>query len=228
MGSRQPACAARDLEVGRDGRAIVQGVDLVVERGRSISIEGPSGSGKSSLLLTLAGVIPPLRGEVSVAGSLLPPNDPRRRADIRLLSVGLVFQGAELIPELTALENVMLPARLAGASSPDAEERARAIMVALRLGGLTDRPAMTLSGGEAQRVATARAVINHPPLILADEPTGSVEPELRGIIIDQLRIAARLGDSGLVLVTHDRWVASQMDGRYTIRDRRLERAVANS
>ena len=195
----------------------VDGVDLVVEAGETVSVMGPSGCGKSTLLHLLGGLERPEAGEIVLDGRRVDGLSETAWAVLRRRTIGFVFQAFNLVDELTAVENVELPALLIGAPSRRARRRALELMerlgVADRAGHLPDR----LSGGERQRVAVARALINEARLILADEPTGNLDSRATGEI---LRLFADLGRSGqsLLMVSHDARVASTADRLLTMRD----------
>ena len=195
----------------------VDHVDLVVEEGETVSVMGPSGCGKSTLLHLLGGLERSDAGEVLLAGARVDGCSETEWAILRRRSIGFVFQAFNLVDELTAVENVELPALLLGASRKEARGRAIRLLerlrVAERAGHLPDR----LSGGERQRVAVARALINEPLLVLADEPTGNLDSRATG---DILGLFAELRDARqtLLLVTHDARVASIADRLLTMRD----------
>ena len=201
---------------GKPVRA-VDGVDVLVEAGETVSVMGPSGCGKSTLLHLVGGLERPDAGEIVLDGRRVDGLSETAWAMLRRRTIGFVFQAFNLIDELTAVENVELPALLVGASSSNARRRALELMerlgVAERANHLPDR----LSGGEAQRVAVARALINEPPLILADEPTGNLDSRATG---EMLRLFADLRSEGqsLLVVTHDARVASAADRLLTMRD----------
>lgn len=174
---------------------------------------GASGSGKSTLLLSLAGLLPPTRGEVIVDGTSVYEMHPDARTEFRRRHVGLVFQFGQLVAELTAGDNVALPLLLGGAHRKRAAERARDILGEVDLGELADRYPHQLSGGQRQRVAVARALVTRPPVVLADEPTGSLDSRTAGEVLDLLRRVVQQAGAALVLVTHDADVANLADRR---------------
>jgi putative ABC transport system ATP-binding protein len=195
----------------------VDGVDLVVEPGETVSVMGPSGCGKSTLLHLLGGLERPDEGEIHLGGRRVDGLSETEWAVLRRRMVGFVFQAFHLVDELTAIENVELPALLAGSSRRAARQRAQELLdrleVGARAGHLPDR----LSGGERQRVAVARAVINEPLVVLADEPTGNLDSHATGEI---LGLFSDLGAAGqtLLIVTHDARVAATADRLLTMRD----------
>jgi putative ABC transport system ATP-binding protein len=199
----------------------VDRVDLDVEAGEFVSIVGPSGSGKTTLLGLLAGLEPPDDGEIEVLGHDLARLSATERARLRQRRVGIVFQSFGLVPSLRAGENVALP--LAFAGHPDAERRGRAAaaLEEVGLGHAVDARVDELSGGERQRVGVARALVIEPSLLLADEPTGSLDDFTGDLVLDLLIGAVRRRGCSLVLVTHDPRSASRASRRCSMLDGRL-------
>jgi ABC-type lipoprotein export system ATPase subunit len=173
--------------------------ELAVEAGEVVAVLGRSGSGKSTLLHLLGGLDQPDAGEIVVAGERLTAQGPRALARTRLRHVGFVFQSFHLVEELSGAENVMLPARLPGAPK-GGERRARRLIEELGLGGVAEHLPHELSGGEQQRFAIARALVNDPELILADEPTGNLDAENGAAVLGLLR---GLTGRAVVIVTHE-------------------------
>jgi ABC-type lipoprotein export system ATPase subunit len=195
----------------------VDGVDLDVARGETVAVMGPSGCGKSTLLHLLGGLDRPSGGKVSLNGRRIDDIGEKALARMRRTAVGFVFQAFHLMEELTAVENVELPALLAGRSPRAARRRAEEL---LELVGLTDRARFlppALSGGQRQRVAIARALSNEPLLVLADEPTGNLDS---AATLDVLKLFESLHESGqtLVIVTHDARIAATADRMISMRD----------
>ena len=186
---------------------ILDGIEFDIAGGDSVAVVGASGSGKSTLLSLLAGLDAPSRGSVTLAGAPMSTLDEDGRARIRGEHVGFVFQSFQLLPSLTALENVMLPLELRG--DRDAEGPAKAILGQVGLGERLDHYPRQLSGGEQQRVALARAFVTAPSLLLADEPTGNLDSRTGQGIIDLLFDMNRQAGTTLVLVTHDEHLASR-------------------
>lgn len=199
----------------------VGGVDLHVDDGEFIAIEGPSGSGKSTLLGLLAGIELPDAGSVSVLGHDLARLSPAERARLRQRRVGMIFQAFGLLPSLSAGENVALPLALAGRAEPDRRARAAAALEEVGLRGAIDARIDELSGGERQRVAVARALAIDPVIILADEPTGSLDEGQGSAVLDLLIAAVGSRAAALVLVTHDPMTAARAGRRYRMRDGRF-------
>jgi putative ABC transport system ATP-binding protein len=199
---------------------ILNGIDLDVAAGTSLSVVGPSGSGKSSLLAIIGGIERPTRGRVEVAGTDLGTLDEDGLALFRRKRVGVLFQSFHLIPTMTAQENVALPLELAG--EPDGFERARAGLAEMGLGQRLDHYPGQLSGGEQQRVALARALANEPELLLADEPTGNLDRSTGRQIAELIFAARERHGATLFLITHDPTLASLCDETRAMRDGRLD------
>ncbi|MEY3957771.1 MAG: hypothetical protein RJA37_374 [Verrucomicrobiota bacterium] len=193
--------------------AVLQGVSLAVLPGESVSIRGSSGSGKTTLLQILGGLDLPDSGEVTVLAPGLGAVRPRAALG---RGVGFVFQNYQLMPELTALENVALAARIAGVSVAEAQARAHELLGQVGLAARTDHLPAKLSGGECQRVALARALVNRPPVLLADEPTGNLdERTAEEVMALMLGVVGSLG-TALVLVTHSREFAERASRRFVL------------
>jgi putative ABC transport system ATP-binding protein len=188
---------------------VIDDVSFQVDEGETCSIVGPSGSGKTTLLGLCAGLDRPTRGTVTLCGIDLTPLDEDERAAVRNQHVGFVFQTFRLLPTLTALENVMVPAELRGTRG--ARERARDLLQEVGLGDRLDHYPTQLSGGEQQRVAMARAFINEPRILFADEPTGNLDAETAERVEDVLFRLNETADTTLVLVTHDEELAAQTE-----------------
>jgi len=190
---------------------ILDDINLVIAPGETVAITGASGSGKSTLLGLLAGLDTPTTGTVRMFGNDLFARDEDGRAQLRGAQVGFVFQSFQLLPHLTALENVLLPLEL-GAAPPEgstALEAARALLERVGLAGRLAHYPRTLSGGEQQRVALARAFVARPPILLADEPTGSLDAHTGEAVMDLMFELNRERGSTLVLVTHDPEIAAR-------------------
>ena len=190
----------------RDGArtvSVLEGVDLEVEAGEFVAVVGPSGSGKSTLLHLLGALDRPDGGEVTIGGENLTSMRARELAAFRNRSIGFVFQFQELLPDFSAIENVMMPGRIAGRSPAEIAERARWLLDRVGLTDRLDHYPSELSGGEGQRVALCRALLLDPPLLLADEPTGNLDPASGRRVFDLLvELQEQLGTTAL-LVTHN-------------------------
>lgn len=207
------------LESGAGPVNILRGVDLDVDAGETVSVVGPSGSGKSTMMMIIAGLERPSAGQVNVAGIDLNGLNEDGLALYRRDHVGIVFQDFHLVPTMTALENVAVPMELAGRA--DAFDRAAESLEAVGLGHrLTHYPGQ-LSGGEQQRTALARAFGTAPSLILADEPTGNLDQETGGQIIDLMFELSSQRQATLVLITHDPALAARCDRQIRVGDGRI-------
>lgn len=195
------------MRLGQETLTILEGIDLQVNSGETVALVGASGSGKSTLLGLLAGLDLPSVGSISILGQSLTELDEEGRAKLRAEQIGFVFQSFLLLPTMTALENVMLPAELRGET--DCEPRARALLESVSLGDRLHHLPPRLSGGEQQRVAIARAFMTRPRLLLADEPTGNLDSKTGEKVIELLFALNREHGTTLVVVTHDRELASR-------------------
>ena len=195
----------------------LKGLDLVVDEGTFLGVMGQSGSGKSTLLSMLGGLCHPTAGTVQVDGIDLYALDPERLADFRREYLGFVFQSFNLVPYLTALENVMLPLAVKSMPSADKRQQAKKVMERVGLGGRSGHLPSQLSGGEQERVAIARALVNQPPLLLADEPTGSLDTATSAEIMALLREVNEDGQT-IVMVTHNMENQAYFDRILVLRD----------
>jgi putative ABC transport system ATP-binding protein len=203
--------AAKDLtkeyQSGDHSLTVLRDVNFSVDQGTFVAIVGPSGSGKTTLLGLLAGLDTPTRGSVLLDGADLATMDEDARARLRGEKVGFVFQSFQLIPTLTAIENVQVPLELRG--EDNASERARDVLQRVGLGDRLDHFPTQLSGGEQQRVAIARAFANKPRILFADEPTGNLDSDTGARIVELLESLNRESGSTVVLVTHDLGLAAR-------------------
>ncbi|MGH3258389.1 MAG: ABC transporter ATP-binding protein [Streptosporangiaceae bacterium] len=209
---------ARNLVKSFGQTPALRGVSLTVGRGEIVAVMGPSGSGKSTLLHCLAGILVPEQGQVRFGGQRLDALSDERRSALRRDRFGFVFQSGQLVPELTAEENVALPLLLSGTRRGPAMTAARNWFAALGLDGLQGRRSGELSGGQAQRVALARGLVAGPQVLFADEPTGSLDSVSGELVMDLLVAAAREHGTTVVLVTHDARVADYADREVIVRD----------
>lgn len=209
----EPLLYARDVHktylLGKRSLEVLRGVDLELNRGDFLALRGASGAGKSTLLYMLGGLDTPNRGEISLAGRNLATLSRRELARLRTEEVGFIFQAYYLLPELDALENVCLPARMARKPAAQVEARGRDLLARVGLKARMEHKPYELSGGEQQRVAIARALINEPDLILADEPTGNLDSHTGAEIIDLLVELRAEKQTTLVMATHDAKVAGR-------------------
>jgi putative ABC transport system ATP-binding protein len=206
---------------GRVDVAAVRGVSLAVSAGEMVAIVGPSGSGKSTLLHLLGALDRPNAGEVVIAAKKLSTLDDAARTRLRRDQIGLVFQFFNLLPLLTARENVALPLLLAGVSRAEADRRADELLALVGLRARAEHAPDELSGGEMQRVAVARALAPRPVVILADEPTGNLDTASSTGVLELLKAAARDGGCAVIMVTHDPHAAAFSDRVIEFRDGRL-------
>lgn len=183
-------------------------VSLSIEKGEFISIVGPSGSGKTTLLLCMGGLIHPSVGKVDIDGASIYDLDIKERAAFRLRNLGFVFQTFNLIPYLTALENVQIPLSLAGSNNGNQTERATELLEKLGLGDRLNHKPRELSIGQQQRVAIARALANNPKIIMADEPTGNLDPNTTNETVAYLNVLNQTGIT-VIMVTHNPSVAER-------------------
>lgn len=216
-----PRLSARGLVKRFGATTALAGVDLDVAPGESVAVMGPSGSGKSTLLHCLAGILVPDSGSVALSGRTLHDLDERGRSLVRRRQYGFVFQFGQLLAELPAVENVALAPMLLGTSRKEATALAVRWLGSLGLAGMEGRRPGELSGGQAQRVAVARALITGPEVVFADEPTGALDQATGEDVMRVLTETTRLAGASLVLVTHDAGVAAWCDRRVEVRDGRV-------
>ncbi|HTA30203.1 MAG TPA: ABC transporter ATP-binding protein [Candidatus Cybelea sp.] len=208
-----PMVTARGLRksylMGKRTLDVLRGIDLVVARGEFLALRGASGAGKSTLLHLLGGLDLPNEGEISFDGTNLRALSSTALAQWRNRRVGFIFQAYHLLPELSALENVALPARVARTPPDKASARAAALLKRVGLGERLEHRPYELSGGEQQRVAIARALVNEPDLILADEPTGNLDSHTGADIIQLLQDLREERQATLIMATHDAQIAAR-------------------
>ena len=204
------------------GAALLESVDLQVARGEWVAVVGESGCGKSTLLNIVAGLDRPDRGQVRLEGEELDYADDDALSLWRRRHVGFVFQAFHLLPYLSVLENVALPLALLAVAGPERKRRALEALQALGLGALADRAPASLSGGEMQRAAIARALVHRPALVLADEPTGNLDEANAAGVLASLRSAVKQAGSSALMVTHSRLAASAADRALRLAHGRLE------
>lgn len=215
----------KDLQVGEVTIHALRGVSMNVERGEFMAIIGPSGSGKSTLLGLIGGLDTPTSGRVLIDGVDITNLNERALTRIRNEKIGFVFQSFNLIPTLSALENVALPIQFSRKRKQSPRKRAAEILDLLGLGDRLDHRPNQLSGGQQQRVALARALANDPPLLLADEPTGNLDTASSEVVLEALRNIQRDTNTTVIIVTHDMTVASEVDRLITLVDGRIAQEV---
>jgi len=215
---------ARDLVISFGETPALRGASVSVKRGEVLAVMGPSGSGKSTLLYCLAGILVPDSGEVYLDGERLDALREQERSKLRRDRFGFVFQFGQLVPELTAEENVALPLLLGGIRRAEALRVARSWFERLELDGLERHRAGEMSGGQAQRVALARGLVARPDVLFADEPTGSLDSLNGELVMGLLTHAAREQGTTVILVTHESRVAAYADREVIVRDGKVTSA----
>jgi len=222
----EPVLSIRGLErtyvTAAGSLTVLRGVDLDVQPGEIVGLIGPSGSGKSSLLHAAGLLEHPNAGRISIQGVDCSNLGERERTRVRLATIGFVYQFHHLLPEFSAQDNVALPMMIAGVERRKAGERATKLLSELGLKERTQHQPAQLSGGEQQRVAIARALANSPRLLLADEPTGNLDPTTSGAVFDSLYALARSQGVAAVVATHNLELASHMDRVFALKDGHLE------
>lgn len=215
-----PALAGHHLRHAYGTAQVLDDVDFAVAAGEVVAVMGPSGSGKSTLLHLLAGLLRPDGGRVELEGTRIDTLSERRRSDLRLRHTGFVFQFGDLVPELTLRENSELPLRLLGHGPAVTRARAAEMLDRLGVAEVADRRVSEVSGGQAQRAAVARALVHSPGVVLADEPTGSLDTVTGELVLEALVDAAAAQGTAVVLVTHELRVASWATRDVQLRDGR--------
>ncbi len=222
----EPVLSIRGLErsyvTGAGSLTVLQGVDLDVAPGEIVGLIGPSGSGKSSLLHAAGLLERPNAGRITVLGKDCSDLPDRQRTRVRLATIGFVYQFHHLLPEFSALDNVALPQMIAGRSRKAARERAARLLSDLGLAHRIEHQPAQMSGGEQQRVALARALANAPRLLLADEPTGNLDPHTSSAVFENLSELARSQGVAALIATHNLELAQHMDRVLALRDGHLE------
>ncbi|MEU6505049.1 ABC transporter ATP-binding protein [Streptomyces sp. NPDC046942] len=209
---------AKDVDLFYGASQAVKRASILLRRGEIAAITGPSGSGKSSLLYCLAGVLPASQGEIRFEGRPFNELDDDELSTLRRDRFGFVFQYGELLPELTVEENAALPLRLAGQRKRAALAAAGEVLGRLGLSELRERRPSQVSGGQSQRVAVARALVHRPAVVFADEPTGSLDSANASAVLDEFLTLARSQGTAVLIVTHDPDVAARADSRYSMVD----------
>ena len=206
---------------GEMSLSILKQANFELKSGEIVALVAPSGTGKSTLL-HLAGLLEhPAAGEVFIAGTPCGGLSDEHRTSIRRSDIGFVYQFHHLLPEFTALENIMMPQLIAGLPQSEARQRAAQLLDYMRIGHRADHRPSELSGGEQQRVAIARAVANAPLLLLADEPTGNLDPETASYVFDALEALVRQSGLAAMIATHNHDLAARMDRRVTLQDGKI-------
>ncbi len=212
---------SKTYRVGEVDVHALRGVDLNIERGEFVAIVGPSGSGKSTLFNILGGLAPPTNGTVSINGQDLSKLNDTGRTELRKKAVGFIFQKYNLLPTLTARDNIEIARHIAGKSDTPWDAQFEDLLKLLGIASRLDHKPRALSGGEQQRIAIARALVNHPSLLLADEPTGNLDTENSHSVLAILRdLNKRIGQT-ILMITHDPEAAAFADRTVTMRDGRI-------
>ncbi len=211
----------RNYGQGETLLSILKGADFSLSAGETVALVAPSGTGKSTLLHVAGLLEHPDAGEVIVGGEACSGLSEDRRTAVRRRSIGFVYQFHHLLPEFSALENIMMPQLIAGLSMAEAKERAAQLLDYMRIGHRADHRPAELSGGEQQRVAIARAVANAPLVLLADEPTGNLDPETASYVFSALRALVRQSGLAALIATHNHELAQRMDRCVTIVDGKI-------
>ncbi|MES5821044.1 ABC transporter ATP-binding protein [Streptomyces sp. RG80] len=218
MSNEVPLLAARDLVKAHGRTEALRGASAELRAGEILAVTGASGSGKSTLLHCLAGIVRPDTGSVTYAGERLDTLSERRLSELRRTEFGVVFQFGQLIPELTALDNVALPLMLAGGSRKEAHERAGEWLERFGVRGQEELRPGEMSGGQAQRTSLARALVTEPRVVFADEPTGALDSLAGEQVMTALAHTAREQGTAVLLVTHDAQVAAYADREVRLSD----------
>lgn len=214
----QAVISAQDLELRYGDTVALHGARLELREGERVALMGPSGSGKSSLLHCLAGVVTPQHGEIWFEGERLDRLSETRRSALRLERMGMVFQFGDLVPELTLVENVLLPLRILGVRGRAAQAAAMELLDRFGVADVAGQRSGTVSGGQAQRAAVARALVHRPAVVFADEPTGSLDSVTAEKVLDAMVSLTSESGAALLVVTHDHIVASHLDRHVVIHD----------
>lgn len=201
----------RIYKQGGETLSVLHNIDVEIKSGEIVALVGPSGSGKSTFLQSVGLLDQPTRGDLFIGGQKIDAKNDKSRTLMRRQYIGFVYQFHYLLPEFTALENVVIPQMVAGVKKSDAEKRARQLLIGLKMDHRYDHRPGLLSGGEQQRVAIARALANAPTLLLADEPTGNLDPETSEIVFELLIDLVRNAGIGAVIATHNMQIAERMD-----------------
>jgi putative ABC transport system ATP-binding protein len=217
---------AQDVHLAYGPNPALRGASVGIAARETVALTGPSGSGKSSLLYCLAGIVRPDRGRISHDGNDITEMDDDERSEYRRRRFGFVFQFGDLIPELSLLENVALPLRLNSVPGRRAREQSLAMLTRLGIGKLADKRPGGVSGGEAQRAAVARALVHKPAVVFADEPTGSLDATNGRLVLAELIRLAREENAGVLLVTHEEGIAAACDRRIQLVDGVVRQAAS--
>jgi putative ABC transport system ATP-binding protein len=211
----------KDYFLGETVVPALQGIDLKIDQGEFVAIWGPSGSGKTTLLNLIGAIDEPTEGSLAIAGRDIRSLSDNQRSELRNETIGFIFQGFNLIPVLSGLENVMLPLQIKGASSAEARARAMTRLMAVGLADLVHHRPFKMSGGQQQRVAIARALVTDPSLVIADEPTANLDSETARMIIGLMRKLNEKEKTTFIFSTHDQRLLDQVDRLVRLEDGRI-------
>jgi len=201
----------RVYEQGGQTLDVLHDINVEVSAGEIVALVGPSGSGKSTFLQTVGLLDKPTSGDITIGGELIKQSDDKVRTLMRRKYIGFVYQFHYLLPEFTALENVVIPQMVAGVKRSVAENKAKDLLASMKMDHRFEHRPARLSGGEQQRVAIARALANEPKLLLADEPTGNLDPETSEVVFEHLIGLVRQTGIGAIIATHNMQIAARMD-----------------
>lgn len=209
---------SKDYVQGKEALTVLHDVNFTIQTGESVALVGPSGAGKSTLLHILGLLDTATKGDLTIDGHMAATLSERKRTALRLSSIGFVYQFHHLLPEFSALENIVVPQMIAGISRSMAAERASLLLKNVGLEHRLNHRPGKLSGGEQQRVAIVRALANQPKLLLADEPTGNLDPQTADGVFDMLMTAIKEREMGALIATHNMELAKRMDRILEIKD----------
>jgi putative ABC transport system ATP-binding protein len=218
----------KDYRLGETIVRALRGIDLSIDRGEFIAIWGPSGSGKTTLLNLIGAIDEPTGGSLSIGGTEVRALSDNERSELRSETIGFIFQGFNLVPVLSALENVMLPLQIKGASAKVARQKALDRLREVGLSEFVDHRPFKMSGGQQQRVAIARALVNEPSLVIADEPTANLDSETARMIIDLMRQLNEKDRTTFVFSTHDQRLLDRVERLVRLEDGRIVDGGARS
>jgi putative ABC transport system ATP-binding protein len=211
----------KDYVLGETIVHALRGIDLQIDKGEFVAIWGPSGSGKTTLLNLIGAIDNPSEGDVSIGGRDIPSLSDNMKSDFRNESVGFIFQGFNLVPVLTAVENVMLPLQIGGVGHKEAKAKALSLLQEVGLADLIDNRPFKMSGGQQQRVAIARALVNDPSMVIADEPTANLDRETAHMIIGIMRALNEKDGITFIFSTHDQRLLDQVKRLVRLEDGRI-------
>ena len=211
----------REYEQGGQTLSVLQNANVEIKAGEIVALVGPSGSGKSTFLQSVGLLDTPTSGHIFIGGEAIESRNEQERTLMRRQYIGFVYQFHYLLPEFTALENVVIPQMIAGVKRDEAEEKARGLLTSMKMDHRFEHRPATMSGGEQQRVAIARALANEPKLLLADEPTGNLDPETSEIVFDHLINTVRDKGVGAIIATHNMQIAERMDRILELKNGRI-------